>query len=104
MTGAPHEPRSSNIPGLTEVQAEALDALHFLAQKHQIRTSVEKGDMRFINNMGLLHCREAFEDGPVNKRHLMRIWLNNRDLCWKLPWSLRLAWARVFEEDRKSVV
>ncbi|KAK1808832.1 hypothetical protein LTR12_016810 [Friedmanniomyces endolithicus] len=99
----PHDPRTPGIPGLTEAQAEALDAVHFAAKKFEIRPTMQRGDLRFINNMGLLHCREAFEDDANNARHLIRLWLHNELMCWKLPEPLRLAWARVFEdEDRKE--
>ncbi|KAK5702418.1 hypothetical protein LTR17_022345 [Elasticomyces elasticus] len=99
----PHDPRTLGIPGLTEAQAEALDAVHFAAKKFEVRPTMQRGDLRFINNMGLLHCREAFEDDSNNARHLIRLWLHNELMCWKLPEPLRLAWARVFEdEDRKE--
>ena len=98
---APYSTRSEGIPGLTEAQAEALDAVHFIAKKHEIRTSMQTGDLRFINNMAVLHRREAFENAPEEgiERHIVRIWLHNDEgLCWDLPEPLRLAWARVFED------
>ncbi|KAK4208755.1 putative taurine catabolism dioxygenase TauD [Rhypophila decipiens] len=98
----PFEPRSAGIPGLTEAQAEALDAVHFIARKHEIKPRMEKGDLRFINNMALLHRREAFENDNAAgvSRHLVRIWLHNDEgYCWNLPAPLRLAWARVFEDE-----
>lgn len=98
---APFTPRSKAIPGLTEAQAEALDAVHFIAKKHEIKPRMERGDIRFVNNLGLLHRREAFENVQGSKpRHLVRIWLNNDEgMCWNLPRPLRLAWARVFDDD-----
>ncbi|KAK0708519.1 hypothetical protein B0H67DRAFT_341743 [Lasiosphaeris hirsuta] len=100
----PFQPRSLNIPGLTEAQAEALDAVHFAAKQVEIKTRMVRGDLRFINNMALLHRREAFQNVPgedaARGRHLVRIWLHNDEgMCWKLPGPLRLAWARVFEDD-----
>lgn len=94
-------PRSKGIPGLSEAQAEAIDAVHFVACQHEIQPTMEKGDLRFVNNMGLLHRREAFEDEGDDHRHLIRLWLNNPRKCWKLPAPLRLAWARVFEDDER---
>ncbi|KAF9477034.1 hypothetical protein BDN70DRAFT_934573 [Pholiota conissans] len=38
-------PRSSNIPPITEAQAEALDTLHFLAEKYSLVLSFQKGDI-----------------------------------------------------------
>ena len=107
LVGKPTAPRSEDIPGLTEAQAEALDAIHYIGKKHEIKLSMEKGDMRFINNMGIVHSRERFSktESPDNDRHLVRIWINNEELNWKLPRVLRLAWERVFgdEEERPAV-
>ncbi|KAM3529955.1 hypothetical protein MY4038_005172 [Beauveria bassiana] len=80
----PYEPRTQGIPGLNEAQAEALDAVHFIAKKHELRTV------------------EAFVDEGPHNRHLVRMWLNNEMMCWKLPRPLRLAWARVFEDDERA--
>ncbi|KPM46503.1 hypothetical protein AK830_g152 [Neonectria ditissima] len=57
------------------------------------------GDLRFINNMALLHRREAFENSEETSRHLVQIWLSNELRCWKLPRDLRLTWARVFGDN-----
>ncbi len=103
LTGsAPRDPRSPGIPGLTERQAEALDAVHAISRAHEIRTVMMKGDIRFLNNMGIVHRRESFEDGEGSRRHLVRLWLNNEEHCWKLPAPLRLAWARVFEDEERE--
>ncbi|KAI0115734.1 hypothetical protein GGR51DRAFT_360692 [Nemania sp. FL0031] len=98
----PFEARTPGIRGLTERQAEALDAVHFTAKRHEIKPTIVEGDLRFINNMGILHRREAFENNASNARHLIRIWLNNEMWCWKLPRDLRIAWARVFEDDDRE--
>lgn len=98
----PFDKRSPGIPGLTEAQAEALDMIHFVARKHEINPRIERGDLRFINNMAVLHRREAFENSAGNARHLIRVWLNNEHLCWKLPRTLQLSWARIFEDSERE--
>ncbi len=57
-------PRSSNVPAITEAQAEALDALHFLAEKHAVSLDFRKGDIQFVNNLSIFHARDAFTDTP----------------------------------------
>ncbi|KAF5122648.1 Taurine hydroxylase-like protein SAT17 [Metarhizium anisopliae] len=57
-------PRSSHLPPITEAQAEALDALHFTAQKHALALEFQSGDIQFINNLSILHGRGAFRDTP----------------------------------------
>ncbi|GIC94644.1 TauD/TfdA family dioxygenase [Aspergillus udagawae] len=85
FTGAPETPRTQGIPPLTEAQAEALDTLHFLAQRFQLRLDFHKGDIQYINNLSLLHAREAYTDSPEQQRHLMRLWLRDPQLAWEVP-------------------
>ena len=95
LTGAPMTPRSTNIPPMTEAQAEALDAVHYSALKHCLNLQVKKGDMCFINNLAFMHSRTAFEDRDDSRRLIMRLWLNNPELAWKIPPGLQLAWDRM---------
>ncbi|KAG5642401.1 hypothetical protein DXG03_002833 [Asterophora parasitica] len=62
FTGYNAQKRSPNIPPITEEQAEALDAVHFLAEKYSLGLNFQKGDIQYINSMGLLHARDAFRD------------------------------------------
>ena len=57
-------PRSTDIPPITEAQAEALDTLHFLAEKHAISLDFQKGDVQFANNLSIFHARDGFRDTP----------------------------------------
>ena len=90
LLGASYAPRPAHIPKATEAQVEALDLLQSLAEKHQLTTSIRRGDMRFINNYGILHSRESFKDGGESKRHLIRLWLQrgNGEVGWKLSEEL----------------
>lgn len=98
----PFEARTPGIPGLTEAQAEALDAVHFIAKRHEIKTRMVKGDLRFVNNMAVMHRREQFENNDDNVRHLVRLWINNPTMCWKLPLDLKIAWARIFDDEERD--
>jgi len=96
--------RSKNIPGLTEAQAEALDAIHAIATQHECMTSMQEGDIRIINNLFVLHRREKFvdPDNMAQRRHLLRLWSHNVTHCWNLPDTLKPAWARVFADDDRE--
>jgi hypothetical protein len=96
ITGSQHTPRTKGIPPISEAQAEALDAVHFLAEKHELRTTMAPGDLRFFNNLALMHRRDAFEDDSNNSRHLIRLWLRNEEKAWDLPSTLQLAMDRCF--------
>lgn len=117
LTGHPISGRTLRIPSLTEAQAEALDAVHFTAQKHKLNFATEKGEMRFINNFALLHGREAYSDkenfeasrlscedemARRSQRHLLRMWLHDEQMVWKLPPALKLVWARAFHDPNRS--
>jgi alpha-ketoglutarate-dependent taurine dioxygenase len=60
-------PRSADIPPITEAQAEALDALHFLAEKHAVALHFRPGDIQFVNNLSIFHARGSFRDSPINQ-------------------------------------
>ncbi|KAK0732060.1 hypothetical protein B0H67DRAFT_93173 [Lasiosphaeris hirsuta] len=99
-------PRTPGIPGLTEAQAEALDALHAIGRRHELRTAMRAGDVRFVNNMGLMHRRNPYQDdeemGLDQRRHLLRLWLHNPESCWAMPAPLRLAWERIFRDPERD--
>ena len=57
-------PRSANIPPITEAQAEALDTLHFLAEKHAVTLDFRQGDIQYANNLSIFHARDGFTDTP----------------------------------------
>lgn len=55
-------PRSSNIPPITEAQAEALDALHYTAEKYAVSLDFHQGDIQYVNNLSIFHARAGFQD------------------------------------------
>jgi hypothetical protein len=62
FTGFQGLPRSHDIPPITEAQAEALDTLHFLAEKYALHLDFQKGDIQYINNLSIFHARDGFRD------------------------------------------
>ncbi|KAJ3797746.1 hypothetical protein GGU11DRAFT_756479 [Lentinula aff. detonsa] len=99
FTGYGNQSRSSDIPPITEAQAEALDAVHFLAEKYSLGLNFQKGDIQYINSLGLLHARDAFRDDPEHVRHLIRLWLRNDKLAWPTPEPLQPIWKRLYSVD-----
>ena len=76
----------SGPPELTDIQHdEALDYLDELCGELHFAMELLRGDFQFVNNIVVMHTRDAFEDWPEpeRKRHLWRHWLsipNNRPL------------------------
>ncbi len=75
------------LPDMSAVQREALDAIEKLAENPEFHVSFtqQPGDILFLNNWVTLHRREEFvdHDTPELRRHLLRIWLavpNSRPL------------------------
>ncbi|KAA8646027.1 TauD/TfdA family dioxygenase [Aspergillus tanneri] len=84
---------------LSVKQAEALDSLHFLAEKFHISMQLRKGDMQFINNLSILHSRKGYKDGPQHKRHLLRLWLRDPSNAWPTPEKLRHKWNALYNRE-----
>ena len=55
--------------------------------------------MIFINNYAVLHSREAFTDDAEHQRHLVRLWLKNERLAWRLPAALEEGSRKIYKED-----
>ncbi|KZF23907.1 TfdA family taurine catabolism dioxygenase TauD [Xylona heveae TC161] len=99
LTGYMDCKRSANIPPLTEAQAEALDAVHFTAEREAISLDFHKGDIQFANNLSILHARGAFTDSklmPVCRRHLLRLWLRDPEYEWTKALHLKERFDRVY--------
>ena len=126
FTGFQAQPRSPDIPPLTEAQAEALDALHFLAEENSATLDFQKGDVQYINNHSIFHARNGFVDEPGNeyvyflfpsltawlgsfakmygecRRHLIRLWLRDEEYGWETPEMLRSRWEHVYKDVRED--
>ncbi|KAJ5627942.1 hypothetical protein N7490_010170 [Penicillium lividum] len=114
FTGFLAQSRSAGIPPITEAQAEALDALHFLAEEHRAVLDFQKGDVQYVNNLSIFHARNSFTDAPGkesvsplmmsdvlandNRRHLLRLWLRDPENAWKTPEPLKDRWDAVFQD------
>lgn len=91
--------RAAGLPALTPAQREALDVVEQIATESQIMLDAEQGDMLFINNHAVLHSREAFSDAPESARYLVRMWLRNPALAWKIPRALQEGNSRIYDDN-----
>ncbi|KAJ6180848.1 hypothetical protein N7519_011309 [Penicillium mononematosum] len=92
-------------PPITEAQAEALDALHFLAEEHSAALDFQKGDVQYVNNLSIFHARNGFKDEPGKERHLLRLWLRDPENAWETPRELQERWDIVYKdvvEDKQA--
>ena len=107
LVGLDWIPRTKGLPWLTAAQVKALDAVQATAHRHQRVLAMQPGDLTFVNNLCLLHAREAFENGhdpdadqPLSQtRYLVRLWLRNARLALQLPPQLAAGNRRLFDDD-----
>lgn len=94
-----------NVPQskyLTAAQAEALDALHFLADELHISMKLRKGDIQFINNLAVLHARRDYVDDEERRRHLLRLWMRDPENAWATPEEMRGRWSLIYGEEASN--
>ena len=70
-------------PRFTKAQVEMLELIEEIANDPAFHLSMdfEPGDIQFLKNSAILHCRTEYEDfeAPERKRHLLRLWLTARE-------------------------
>ena len=60
-------------------EIEVLDYFDALCHRPgmSVAMTFRQGDMQFVNNFVILHSRSEYRDAPDNRRHLVRLWLEN---------------------------
>jgi len=63
---------------ITPKQLEAMDYLDSLmaSDQFQLHMEMRKGDIQYLNNFTVMHSRTEYRDGPAQKRHLVRYWID----------------------------
>lgn len=65
---------------LTDREIEVLDYFDSVLGRPELqaRLQFQKGDMQFCNNFTILHSRAPYRDDADHRRHLVRLWLEDR--------------------------
>ncbi|KAK1521816.1 TfdA family Taurine catabolism dioxygenase TauD [Colletotrichum paranaense] len=105
LMGNSAHPRPVHFPSLSARQIEALDAVEAIAKATQMEIQTRAGDIHFINNLAILHRREAFVNGQgaSEKRHLVRMRVRNEQLGWSIPDALKREWHDAFDKPADRV-
>ncbi|KAL1901193.1 hypothetical protein Cpir12675_000559 [Ceratocystis pirilliformis] len=100
LMGSASHPRSKDLPSLTADQVAALNVIEAFAKANQLEIHTQPGDIHMINNLCLLHRRDAFVDGgdPSTRRHLIRMRLRCHKRGLELPIELQDEWRQAFED------
>ncbi|KAF2669054.1 Clavaminate synthase-like protein [Microthyrium microscopicum] len=104
ITGSPTSPRSPGVPPMSEVQAEAIDMVHFTAWKNKVTIKLRRGDIQLINNLACQHARENFVDKPLQRRQIIRLWLRNEDMAWETPEGLKKTWFEKYGDSERRKI
>lgn len=58
-----------------------------LAKRFSTRLDRKEGDIQFINNLSIMHAREAYHgtNGKASTRHLLRMFLRDPENAWDMP-------------------
>jgi hypothetical protein len=88
--------RNPKVPPMSAEQWEAIDLLAALGEELCFETSLEPGEMLFLNNHVIYHARSAYEDEAAagRERLLYRLWLsmpNSRPL----PEGHQVLWGNI---------
>ena len=75
--------RHANVPRLTKKQLAAMELIEQISNDPSlyVEMNFQPGDVQLLNNAVILHSREAYEDDPARRRHLLRLWLAAHDFA-----------------------
>jgi len=101
LIGLSDFPRRAGLKPLTNKQIEALDVLEALASRFGLTFELKTGDILYVNNLALLHGREAFKCEHLNgcRRHLLRMFLKDEESEFPLPGPLDAVVRGMYEHD-----
>jgi hypothetical protein len=103
LTGCRSSPRSKILPPLTDLQADALDTIQFIAAENSLALPQRKGDICFLSNRAHLHARSSYaDDSSDTDRHLIRLMLMDSEYGHALPESLKDRWGHFFDYPREQ--
>lgn len=107
VTGFRKEGPNPTLPHPTQERLEAMDMLEDLGMKYLLALPRIPGDIAFINNLCLMHSRNAFDiDASGNplpsKRHLVKLMLRDPQLAWEFPKSLDWISKRIYGPNRED--
>ena len=102
LTGSPR-PDTNIIPLLTDLQADALDTVHFIAAENSLGLPQRKGDIHLINNRAHFHAREAYGSHPADhKRHLMRLIIRDSEFGRTPLEKVNERWGNLFNYQHRQ--
>ncbi|KAF2131002.1 Clavaminate synthase-like protein, partial [Dothidotthia symphoricarpi CBS 119687] len=84
-------PRDTGMPNVSPKHIRAIQAVEELARRFCTKLDRKQGDIQFINNLSIMHAREAYcgTNGKPSTRHLLRMFLRDPANAWEKPARFR---------------
>jgi hypothetical protein len=79
------------MPNVSDKQMHAMNIVQRLAKQFSTKLDRKQGDIQFINNLSIMHAREAYHgtNGKASTRHLLRMFLRDPEKAWDKPARFR---------------
>jgi Taurine catabolism dioxygenase TauD, TfdA family len=92
-----HNTRNRALPVQSAAQIEATNAVQFIAAANCIRLALKQGEIIFLNNIAIIHGRDAFsEEEEFLKRHFLKMLLRDPAQNWPVPESAEEEWMKLY--------
>ncbi|KAJ4399032.1 hypothetical protein N0V91_009728 [Didymella pomorum] len=87
LLGSPRIQRDPGMPKVSDKQMYAMHVIQDLATRFSAQLDRKPGDIQFINNLSIMHAREAYQgaNGKASTRHLLRMFLRDPENAWEKP-------------------
>lgn len=104
LLGTPSIPRNPSMPTVSVEQKHAMQVVGELAKRFCAKLDRKQGDIQFINNLSIMHAREAYHGakGKPSTRHLLRMFLRDPDNAWDKPARYRNNFDDPFTPGRRQ--
>ncbi|OAK98102.1 Clavaminate synthase-like protein [Phaeosphaeriaceae sp. SRC1lsM3a] len=104
LLGTPLIQRDPHMPSVTAQQMHAMHVVGELAKRFSSKLDRKQGDIQFINNLSIMHAREAYRgsNGKPSTRHLLRMFLRDPENAWEKPARFRNNFEDPFTPGRQQ--
>jgi len=106
LLGSPRIQRDPSMPKVSDKQMYAMHAVQDLAKQFSTQLDRRQGDIQFINNLSIMHAREAYQgaNGKASTRHLLRMFLRDPERAWVKPARFRFNFDDPFAPGRMQEI
>jgi Taurine catabolism dioxygenase TauD, TfdA family len=106
LLGSPRIHRDPSMPKVSDRQMHAMHVVQDLAKRFSTKLDRKQGDIQFINNLSIMHAREAYQgtNGKASTRHLLRMFLRDPEHAWDKPTRFRNSFEDPFTHGRPQML